>query len=72
MKSINKRLGSLVNSTILEHLLCIFCENIKCSSCASLEHVLKIYSERERVWRISWMHQSFDKSNIMTTKVLEV
>jgi hypothetical protein len=48
MKSINKRLGSLVKSTFLEHLLCIFCEHLKCSSCASLEHVLKIYSKRER------------------------
>jgi hypothetical protein len=29
---------------------------------SSLEHVLKIYYERESVWRISWTHQSFGMS----------
>jgi hypothetical protein len=47
MKSINKRQGSLVKK-FWEHLLCIFGEHLECISCVSLEHVLKIYSERER------------------------
>jgi hypothetical protein len=34
--------------------------------------VLKIYSERDEIWRISWTHQSFGKSDIVTEKVLEV
>jgi hypothetical protein len=42
MKSINKRQGSLVKVHFC--IFSIFGENI----CVSLEHVLKIYSERER------------------------
>ena len=60
MESINKRKGSLVEENLV-YLLCV-----------SLEHVLKIYSEREETWRISWTHQSFGKSEIMMKKVLEV
>jgi hypothetical protein len=45
MKSIDKRQEYLV----------------KYISYESLDHVLKIYSERERVWRISQVHQSFGK-----------
>jgi hypothetical protein len=38
----------------------------------SLEHVWKIYSEREEVWMISWKHQSFGKSEIVMSKVSKV
>jgi hypothetical protein len=38
----------------------------------SLEHILNIYSKEEIDWRISWMHKSFRKSEILTEKVLKV
>jgi hypothetical protein len=46
--------------------------HLVCISCVSLEHVLKIYSKEEIVWRISWMQQSFGESEIMMTKVSKV